>query len=129
TYRLAVHKAKWLHRLGSLAIALLVLFYFVPTATWILGVRIFVSGLEYWFAAIALTVILGFGTRAYYSGKLDRATAVEGEDTRVVVKKVVITAGTSGAGDGDVTGHDRLCAIHGAYLTYIVVSITRSTLP
>jgi len=98
TYRLAVHKAKWLHRLGSLAIALLVLFYFVPTATWILGVRIFVSGLEYWFAAIALTVILGFGTRAYYSGKLDRATAVEGEETRVVVKKVVIPAGPSGAG-------------------------------
>ena len=98
TYRLAVHKAKWLHRLGGLAIALLVLFYFVPTATWILGVRIFVSGLEYWFAAIALTVILGFGTRAYYSGKLDRATAVEGEETRVVVKKVVIPAGPSGAG-------------------------------
>src|SRR5206468_6362868 len=60
TYRLAVHKAKWLHRLGGLAIALLVLFYFVPTATWILGLRIFVSGLQYWLAAIALTVILGF---------------------------------------------------------------------
>src|SRR2546427_6274232 len=31
-YRLAVHKAKWLHRLGGLALALLVLFSLLPTA-------------------------------------------------------------------------------------------------
>src|SRR3989454_711051 len=36
-YRLAVHKAKWLHRLGALALAPLGLGYFVPTATWVLA--------------------------------------------------------------------------------------------
>src|SRR5437016_1454464 len=55
-YRLAVHKAKWLHRLGALAIGLLILAYFVPTATWILGIRVFVSGLAYWVLAIAFAV-------------------------------------------------------------------------
>src|SRR5256885_41823 len=59
-YRLAVLKAKWLHRLGGLAMALLVLFYFIPTATWILGVRVFVSGLVYLLFAIAVTTGLGF---------------------------------------------------------------------
>src|SRR5437899_5292201 len=97
-YRPAVHKAKWLHRLGALAIALLVLFYFVPTATWILGVRVFVSGLEYWLFAITLTLVLGFGTRAYYSGKVERAASVESEEEQVVVKKVAIPTGPPEAG-------------------------------
>ncbi len=97
-YRLAVHKAKWLHRLGALAMALLVLFYFVPTATWILGVRVFVSGLVYWLFAIGLTVVLGFGTRAYYSGKVERAASVESEEEPVVVKKVAIPTGSSEGG-------------------------------
>lgn len=98
TYRLAVHKAKWVHRLGGIAIALLILFYFVPTATWIIGIRVFVSGLVYWLFAIALAVLLGFGTRAYYFGQLERAASVESEDERVVVKKVAIPAGPSEAG-------------------------------
>ncbi len=98
TYRLAVHKAKWLHRLGSIAIALLILFYFVPTATWIIGVRVFVSGLVYWLFAVALAVLLGFGTRAYYSAQLARAASAEGEEEMVVVKKVAIPTGPSAAG-------------------------------
>jgi len=93
TYRLAVHKAKWLHRLGGLAIGLLILFYFVPTATWILGIRVFVSGFAYWVLAIAFAVMLGFGTRAYYSGQIARASAAANEETRVVVKKVAIPTG------------------------------------
>src|SRR2546427_1485681 len=97
-YRLAVHEAKWLHRLGALAVALLVLVYFVPTATWILGVRVFVSGLEYWLFAITLALVLGFGTRAYYSGKVERAASVESEGEQVVVKKVAIPTGPSEAG-------------------------------
>ena len=97
-YRPAVHKAKWLHRLGALAMALLVLFYFVPTATWILGIRVFVSGLLYGLFAVATTLVLGFGTRAYYSGKLERAPSVEAEDERVVVKKVAIPTGPPEAG-------------------------------
>jgi len=98
TYRLAVHKAKWLHRLGGLAIALLILFYFVPTATWILGVRVFVSGFVYWVFAIALAVLLGFGTRAYYSAQLASAASVESEEAPVVVKKLAIPTGPSETG-------------------------------
>src|SRR2546425_6653324 len=68
-YRLAVHKAKWLHRLGAFALALLVLVYFVPTATWILRVRLFVSRLRDWLVFITLALVLGFRARAYYSRK------------------------------------------------------------
>ena len=93
TYRLAVHRAKWLHRLGAISIGLLVLFYFVPTATWILGIRVFVSGFAYWVLAIAFAVLLGFGTRGYYSGQIARASAAANEETRVVVKKVAIPTG------------------------------------
>src|SRR5207245_1819440 len=90
TYRLAVHKAKWLHRLGAISIGLLVLFYFVPTATWIVGIRVFVSGFAYWVLSIAFAVLMGFGTRAYYSGQVARAAAAENEETHMVVKKVAI---------------------------------------
>ena len=98
TYRLAVHKAKWLHRLGAISIGLLVLFYFVPTATWILGIRVFVSGFAYWVLSIAFAVLLGFGTRAYYSGQVARAAAAENEETRMVVKKVAIPTGAGQTG-------------------------------
>ena len=98
TYRLAVHKAKWLHRLGAICSGLLVLFYFVPTATWILGIRVFVSGFAYWVMAIAFAVVLGFGTRAFYSGRLARASAAENEESPVLVKKVAIPTGAVQAG-------------------------------
>src|SRR5207245_8171916 len=51
-----------------------------------------------WRVAIALTVVLGFGTRAYYSGKVERAASVESEEEPVVVKKVAIATGPSEAG-------------------------------
>jgi hypothetical protein len=98
TYRLAVHKAKWLHRLGAISIGLLILFYFVPTATWILGIRVFVSGFAYWVLAIAFAVLLGFGTRAYYSRQVARAAAAESEETHMVVKKVAIPTGAGQTG-------------------------------
>jgi len=98
TYRLAVHKAKWLHRLGAISIGLLVLFYFVPTATWILGIRVFVSGFAYWAMSIAFAVLMGIGTRAYYSRQVARAAAAENEETQMVVKKVAIPTGAGQTG-------------------------------
>lgn len=88
-YRPAVPKAKWLHRSGAAAMGVLILFYFVPTATWVLGLRIFVSGPLYWLLAVALSVGLGFGTRLYYRRKADVPPPPGGEDA-VVVRKVFI---------------------------------------
>src|SRR2546430_4524827 len=79
-YRPAVHKAKWLHRLRALAMALLVLFYFLPPATVILGIRVFVSALLYWLFSVATTLVLRFGKPADYSRKLQRAPAPQGQD-------------------------------------------------
>src|SRR5438552_17432744 len=69
-YRPALHRAKWLHRLGLVAIAVLILFYFVPTATWFIGVRVFVSGPAYWLLAVVLTLLPGLASRLYYRGQL-----------------------------------------------------------
>src|SRR5438132_2349014 len=38
-YRPAVYRAKWLHRAGKAGIGVLILFYFVPTALWVIGIR------------------------------------------------------------------------------------------
>ena len=89
-YRPAVHKAKWLHRLGKVAMAVLVLFYFVPTATWVIGLRIFVSGIVYWFLAVALSLTLGLGTRAYYQRKLGAAAPPTVGEEETVVRKVLV---------------------------------------
>ncbi len=72
-YRPAVHKVKWLHNLGRVAIGVLILFYFVPTALGVIGLRIFVSGPAYWFLSLTLTLLVGFVTRAYYRQKLEEA--------------------------------------------------------
>ncbi|TLZ71012.1 MAG: DUF835 domain-containing protein [Methanobacteriota archaeon] len=72
-YRPAVHRVKWLHNLGRVAIGVLVLFYFVPTALGVIGIRIFVSGPAYWFLSLTLALLVGFVTRAYYRQKLDEA--------------------------------------------------------
>ncbi len=92
-YRPAVHRAKWLHRLGLLGIAVLILFYFVPTVTWFIGVRIFVSGPAYWFLALTLALLLGLGTRAYYRQQLEEVPPPVAGEERVVVKKVAIPTG------------------------------------
>ena len=89
-YRPAIRKAKWLHNLGRAAVAVLILFYFVPTATWVVGLRVFVSGPAYWFLALSLALLLGFGTRAYYRRQLEvEPSPVVGEEP-VFVKKVAI---------------------------------------
>ncbi len=72
-YRPAVHKVKWLHNLGRVAIGVLILFYFVPTALGVIGLRFFVSGPAYWFLSLTLALLVGFVTRAYYRQKLDEA--------------------------------------------------------
>jgi len=72
-YRPAVHKARWLHWLGRIAILLLVLFYFVPTALFLIGVRVFIGGPAFLFLALAWALGLGLGTRAYYEQRLEEA--------------------------------------------------------
>ncbi len=72
-YRPAVHKVKWLHWLGKTAILLLILFYFVPTAFFFIGLRVYFNGPAYFFFGLALALSLGFGTRAYYRQMLEQA--------------------------------------------------------
>ena len=72
-YRAAVHKVKWLHWVGKAAILVLVLFYFVPTAFFAIGLRVFVSGPAYWFLAAALVGFIGLGTRTYYRQLLEES--------------------------------------------------------
>ncbi len=72
-YRPAVHKVKWLHWLGRIAIALLILFYFVPTAFFFIGLRVYFNGPAYFFFGLTLALSLGFGTRAYYNQLLEQA--------------------------------------------------------
>ena len=92
-YRPALHRGKWLHRLGLIAIVVLILFYFVPTATWFIGVRIFVSGPVYWLLAVVLILLFGLGSRAYYRGQLVETPPPAEVEGRVVMKKVVIPTG------------------------------------
>jgi hypothetical protein len=72
-YRPAIHKAKWLHWLGRIAILLLILFYFVPTAFFVIGLRVYFNGPGYLFFALSLALSLGLGTRAYYRQLLEEA--------------------------------------------------------
>ncbi len=70
-YRPAVHKAEWLHWLGRVAMGLLLLFYFIPTAWFVIGIRVYFNGPAYWFFALTLALGLGLGTRAYYRQRLE----------------------------------------------------------
>ena len=72
-YRPAVHKARWLHWLGRITIALLLLFYFVPTAWFLVGLRVYFNGPAYYIFAIGSVLALGLGTRLYYSRQLEVA--------------------------------------------------------
>ncbi|HYM39640.1 MAG TPA: DUF835 domain-containing protein [Thermoplasmata archaeon] len=83
-YRPAVHKVKWLHWLGKAAILVLILFYFIPTALFAIGVRVYFNGPAYFFLALTLALGLSFGTRAYYLQMLEQApppVAPETEET------------------------------------------------
>src|SRR5436190_2098558 len=65
-YRPAALRNKWIHRAGKVGIGILILFYFVPTALWFVGLRAVVSGLAFWFLSVAMAVGFGYGTRASY---------------------------------------------------------------
>ncbi len=71
-YRPAVHKAAWLHWAGKVATALLILFYFIPTGLYAIGVRVYFNGPAYWFFALTLALGLGLGTQAYYRQRLEQ---------------------------------------------------------
>ncbi len=105
--RPGLRKAKWLHRLGKVAIAVLILFYFVPTATWAIGLRLFVLGPVYGFLALTLALLLGYGTRAYYQQRLEAAAPpIVGEEP-VFVKKVALPAGAPEGMTGVDLGQDQ----------------------
>lgn len=78
--RPVVRRTRWLHYLGTAAILLLILFYFLPTWPYFLGLKIYINGLAYWFFAIFLTLAIGIGTRAYYKQKLDEFRPPEAEE-------------------------------------------------
>jgi hypothetical protein len=106
-YRPVVHRAKWLHRAGKVAMGVLVLFYFVPTALWVVGVRVFVSGAMYWFLALTLALTFGFGTRAYYAQRLEQAPPPVVGEERSVVRRASMPE--SAAGAAGVVGHCTHC--------------------
>src|SRR5439155_346083 len=72
-YRPRVYRAKWFHRAGKAGIGVLILFYFVPTALWVIGIRAVVTGLIYWILSLTLVLMLGFVTRTYYKQHLGEA--------------------------------------------------------
>lgn len=82
-YRPAVHKVKWLHWAGRITILVLILLYFIPTAFFAIGLRLYFNGPAYIFLALTVSLFLGFGTRAYYMQLLEEtpppAAAAEGE--------------------------------------------------
>jgi hypothetical protein len=95
-----VSRAWWLHRAGKIAIAALILFYFVPTATWVIGIRATVSGLIYWILAFALVLVFGFVTPSYYKRHLEGAPPAVLEEEApaaleegvTVVRKIILPA-------------------------------------
>jgi len=106
-YRAVLHRANWLHRAGKVAIRLLILFYFFPTALWVVGIRVVVSGPIYWFAALISTLLIGFGTKAYYTQRLEQTPPpVVGEEDPIV-RKVVLPA--PGSEPAPVVGHCTAC--------------------
>ncbi len=91
-YRSAVPKARKLHALGKVTIAVLVLLYFLPTAFHIVGIPFFVSGLTYWFLALVLALSVGLGTRTYYGSKLqEEPTLISPETGRASGERALIS--------------------------------------
>jgi ribosomal protein S27E len=91
-YRPAVRKARWLHWLGRIVIALLLLFYFVPTALFFLGIRLYFNGPAYYVFAVTAVLGLGFGTRTYYNGRLEAAPPPGAPDSEAIVATVSTAA-------------------------------------
>jgi len=93
-YRPAALRNKWIHRAGKVGIGILILFYFVPTALWFIGLRAVVSGLAFWFLSVAMAVGFGLGTRASYDRRLRRTLAPIVGEEGPVVQKIIVPAPT-----------------------------------
>src|SRR2546422_329916 len=91
-YRPAVYRSKWLHRTGKVAIGVLILFYFVPTALWVIGIRAVVSGLIYWVLSVTLVLLFGFVTPVYYKQHLEEAPPPVVDEGPTVVRKIISPA-------------------------------------
>ena len=120
-YRPAVHKARGLHWLGRIAILLLILFYFIPTVLFLVGLRLYVNGPAYFFVALTLALSLGFGTRAYYQQRLEEAPPpVEPEASSEVALGVPPEAPEEPAGESEVVAHCTHCLrpVHADERTY-----------
>jgi len=117
-YRPAVYRSKWLHRSGKVAIGILILFYFVPTALWVIGIRAVVSGLIYWILSVALVLLIGFVTRASYRQHLEEAPPPVVDEESTVVRKIISPAPPSEA--SPVVGQCTHCLkeIHESDRTY-----------
>ncbi len=85
-YRPAIHATRWLHWIGRIAIALLILFYFVPTAFFVIGLRLYFNGPAYFFVTLAVTLAIGFGTRAWYTQLLEQVPPPAGGETEAEVE-------------------------------------------
>lgn len=106
-YRPALLRSKWLHRAGKVAMGVLILFYFIPTALWVVGLRVVVSGAMYWFLALGSALLFGFGTRAYYKQRLESAPPPIIGEEGPVVRKMVLPAPPAEA--AAVVGHCTHC--------------------
>jgi hypothetical protein len=89
-YRPGVHRTKWVHRSGKVAIGLLILLYFIPTAFLVTGFRIVVSGLVYFFLAPIVALVLGLGTRGHYRRRLAQPPSPAVGEEGPLVHKVVL---------------------------------------
>jgi len=117
-YRPAVYRARWLHWMGKGGIGVLILFYFVPTALWVIGFRAVVTGLIYWILSVALVVLFGFITQRYYRQRLvEAAPPVVGEEVTVVRKIISPMAAPEAS---PVVGHCTHCLkeVHESDRTY-----------
>ena len=100
-YRPGVHRTKWVHRSGKVAIGLLILLYFIPTAFLVTGFRVVVSGLVYLFLAPIVALVLGLGTRRHYRRRLAQPPSPAVREEGPLVHKVVLpppSGATSAAG-------------------------------
>src|SRR5438445_3648796 len=116
-YRPAVYRAKWLHRAGKAGIGVLILFYFVPTALWLITIRAVITGLIYWILSLTLVLMLGFVPPTYYKQHLGEAPPVVEEEV-TVVRKIISPAPPAEA--APVVGHCTHCLkeIHESDRTY-----------
>lgn len=119
-YRPALHKTKWLHWIGRVAILLLILFYFVPTAFYTVGLRLYFNGPAYFFVALTLTLAIGMGTRTWYKQRLEEAPPPAAPDADVEEAELPLEAEEAQAERNEVVSHCTHCLrpVHSDDRTY-----------